>query len=83
MSIGVSAVFGFFLLIALLFSIQNFDRTVKTDFGQPVIQILVDLFGNTGATVLIALVIVCIWHCGLFSMTSNSRMMYGFSRDRG
>jgi amino acid transporter len=28
------------------------------------------------------LVMVCVWHCGLFSITSNSRMMYAFSRDR-
>lgn len=27
--------------------------------------------------------IVCVWHCGLFSMTSNSRMMFAFSRDGG
>lgn len=83
MSIGVSAVFGFFLLVALLFSIQDFKTTVDSEAGQPVVQILIDIFGNDGAIVLMVLVIVCVWHCGLFSMTSNSRMMYGFSRDRG
>lgn len=83
MSIGMSAVFGFFLIIALLFSIQDFKNTIQSDVGQPVVQILVDIFGNTAAIILMVLVIVCVWHCGLFSMTSNSRMMYGFSRDRG
>lgn len=83
MSIGVSAVFGFFLIISLLFSIQDFDKTVASDVGQPVVQILIDIFGNNGAIVLMTLVMVCVWHCGLFSLTSNSRMMYGFSRDRG
>ena len=83
MSVGVSAVFGFFLLIALLFSIQNFDKTVDSDVGQPVTQILIDVFGNNGAIALMTLIIVCVWHCGLFSMTSNSRMMFGFARDRG
>ncbi|KAL9589088.1 MAG: hypothetical protein Q9203_002117 [Teloschistes exilis] len=67
----------------LLFSIQDFDRTVTSDIGQPVIQILVDIFGNAGAIALMTLVLVCIYHCGLFSMTSNSRMMFGFSRDGG
>lgn len=83
MSIGVSAIFGFFLIVSLLFSIQNFDKTVDSDVGQPVVQILIDIFGNDGAVVLMVLVMVCVWHCGLFSMTSNSRMMYAFSRDRG
>lgn len=82
-SIGVSAVFGFFLLIALLFSIQDFATTVDSEVGQPVVQILIDIFGNTGAILLMILVMICVWHCGLFSITSNSRMMFGFSRDGG
>jgi amino acid transporter len=83
MSIGVSALFGFFLLLCLLFSIQNFDATVNSDtnYGEPVFKILVDVFGEDGALVLISLIIICVWHCGLFSMTSNSRMMFAFSRD--
>ncbi|KAK7892381.1 polyamine transporter tpo5 [Exophiala xenobiotica] len=83
MSIGCSAVFGWFLLLCLLFSIQDFDRTVDSDYGQPVLQILVDIFGKTGAIVLFTLVIICVWHCGLFSLTSNSRMMFSFARDGG
>lgn len=79
-SIGVSAVFGWFLILCLLFSIQDFDRTVGSEYGQPVLQILIDIFGPDGAIVLMTLVMVCIWHCGLFSMTSNSRMMFAFSR---
>lgn len=82
MSIGCSAIFGFFYLLCLLFSIQDFDRTVGSDFEQPVLQILVDIFGDNGAIVLMTLIIICVWHCGLFSLTSNSRMMFAFSRDR-
>ena len=83
MSVGCSAIFGFFLLISLLFSIQDFESTVDSEVGQPVLQILVDVFGENGAIALMTLVMVCVWHCGLFSMTSNSRMMFGFSRDGG
>jgi len=83
MSVGISAVFGFFLLVSLLFSIQDFDKTVASDIGQPVLQILIDIFGKKGAIALMTLIIVCVWHCGLFSMTSNSRMMFGFARDGG
>ena len=83
MSIGCSAVFGWFLILCLLFSIQDFDSTVNSEYGQPVLQILVDVFGETGAIVLFVLVIICVWHCGLFSLTSNSRMMFSFARDGG
>jgi amino acid transporter len=80
-SIGVSAIFGFFLLLCLLFSIQDFANTVGSAYGQPVVQIFVDVFGTKGAMAAMTLVIICVWHCGLFSMTSNSRMMFAFSRD--
>lgn len=83
MSVGCSIVFGFFLLVSLLFSIQDFERTVGSEYEQPVLQILVDIFGESGALALMTLIIICVWHCGLFSMTSNSRMMFGFSRDGG
>lgn len=83
MSIGVSFAFGWFLMLCLLFSIQNFDATIDPtqNYGEPVFKILVDVFGENGALVLISLIILCVWHCGLFSMTSNSRMMFAFSRD--
>ncbi|TLD39354.1 hypothetical protein E2P81_ATG00341 [Venturia nashicola] len=80
-SIGVSAIFGFFLMLCVLFSIQDFQATVKTDYGYPIVQIFVDVFGKKGAMAAMTLVIMCVWHCGLFSLTSNSRMMFAFSRD--
>ena len=83
MSIGCSAVFGWFLILCLLFSIQDFDATAVPEYGNPVLQILVDVFGKTSAIVLFVLVIICVWHCGLFSLTSNSRMMFSFARDGG
>ncbi|KAL9016578.1 MAG: hypothetical protein Q9185_006080 [Variospora sp. 1 TL-2023] len=61
----------------------DFESTVNSDIGQPVTQILIDIFGEPGAIALMALIMVCVYHCGLFSMTSNSRMMFGFARDGG
>jgi amino acid transporter len=52
-SVGVSAVFGFFLMISLLFSIQDFEATVSAP--QPVLQILLDVFGHRGATALVVI----------------------------
>ncbi|KAK3369828.1 amino acid/polyamine transporter I [Podospora didyma] len=82
-SVGFSAFFGFFVMMAYLFSIQDFDKVLDSDYKQPVLQILVDAVGEDGALVLFSLIMICIWHCGLFSMTSNSRMMFAFARDSG
>ena len=110
-SVGFSAVFGFFVMMALLFSVQDFQGVLDSQYKQPVLQILVDVAGEDGALALFSLImgellfphplrpghrdqwvrqdadgrrgIVCVWHCGLFSMTSNSRMMFAFARDGG
>ncbi|EWC47303.1 hypothetical protein DRE_03422 [Drechslerella stenobrocha 248] len=83
MSLTISASFGFFIILAFLFSIQDFDKTISSKYGQPVLQIFVDVFGENGAIALFTVIIVCVWHCGLFSITSNSRMIYAFARDAG
>ncbi|BGP00066.1 polyamine transporter tpo5 [Rhodotorula toruloides] len=82
MSVGVSTVFGFFYLVSLLFSMQGYDSTVVPATGQPVLQIFVDVFGQNGGTAAASIIIACITLCGTFSVTSNSRMFYAFSRDR-
>lgn len=52
MSIGVSAVLGWFLILALLFSIQDLETTISAESGQPVLQIFLDTVGQKGAIVL-------------------------------
>ena len=52
MSIGVSAILGWFLILGLLFSIQDYDTTVASPTGQPVTQIFLDTVGQNGAIVL-------------------------------
>ncbi|KAK4051393.1 polyamine transporter tpo5 [Microbotryomycetes sp. JL201] len=80
-SVGASAVFGFFLLSSYLFSIQDLEATIDNPYGQPVLKIFVDVFGETGAIVAFSFVICCVFLCGLCSLCSNSRMVYAFSRD--
>lgn len=55
-SVGFSSLFGFFVLMAFLFSIQNLEATVDSKYGQPVLQILVDVAGEDGALVLFSLI---------------------------
>jgi len=80
-SIGASALLGWFLILGLLFSIQDFQGTLNTPTGEPVLQIFLDTVGSKGAIVLMVIVIGAMFFCGTFSITSNSRMMYAFSRD--
>lgn len=51
-AIGVSAILGWFLVLSLLFSIQDYGTTVASPTGQPVTQIFLDTVGEKGAIVL-------------------------------
>jgi hypothetical protein len=62
MSIAVSAFLGWFLILGLLFSIQDLDETVKA--SQPVTQILLDTVGDRGAIALMVVIIGAMYFCG-------------------
>ena len=67
-AIAGSSIIGFFLIVSLLFSIQDFN--VVREAKQPVLQIMTDACGEGGGLVLMVLIMLCVWHCGLFSLVS-------------
>jgi amino acid permease (GABA permease) len=79
MSIIISLVAGWILLIGVTFAIQNYTNEVGNVV--PPAQIFVDAVGNTGGKLLLVVVIVAQLFCGMSSVTANSRMIYAFSRD--
>ena len=79
MSILVSLVAGWILLIGVTFAIQNYTGEVGA--AVPPAQIFVDALGATGGKLLLLIVIIAQLFCGMASVTANSRMIYAFSRD--
>ena len=51
LSIGVSAILGWFLILGLLFSIQDFETMFTSPMGQSVMQIILDMVGKKGVIV--------------------------------
>jgi amino acid transporter len=81
MSIVVSAVFGYILALGVTFAIQSFDKT--TGAGTfAVKQVYLDALGLNTAKVMLFITVGAQFFCGMSSITSASRMMYAFSRDR-
>src|SRR5271165_3806108 len=82
MSIVVSLIAGWVLLIGMTFAIQK--GSYATEAAQGVAapaQIWLDSIGRTGAELLLLVVIGAQLFCGMSSVTANSRMIYAFSRD--
>ncbi len=81
MSIVVSLVAGWVLLIGLTYAIQDYDKELGSATGVPPAQIFIDAVGRTGGELLLLIVVVAQFFCGMSSVTANSRMIYAFSRD--
>ena len=81
MSILVSLVAGWILLLGITFAIRNYTGELNSATGVPPAQIFIDAIGTTGAKLLMVIAIGAQFCCGLASVTANSRMIYAFSRD--
>src|SRR5262249_33694046 len=81
MSILVSLVAGWVLLIGVTFAIQHYTAEATTAIGVPPAPIFSDAIGKTGAELLLVIVCGAQLFCGMSSVTANSRMIYAFSRD--
>ena len=82
MSILISLIAGWVLLIGVTFAIQkaNYANEAAAGVAAPG-QIFIDSVGRTGAELLLLVVIGAQLFCGMSSVTANSRMIYAFSRD--
>ena len=83
LSVAVSAVVGYILLVVLTWTIPNADIAATANDAYPVLHIA---YGNLPPALagLVAVIIgVAMWLCGLTSITSMGRMWYAFARDDG
>src|ERR1700760_154898 len=81
MSIVVSVIAGWVLLIGVTFAIQNYAGEVGSATAVPPAQIFIDAAGLTLGKLLLLIAIGAQLFCGMSSVTANSRMIYAFSRD--
>ena len=79
MSVVVSAIAGYALLMGLLAAAP--DLAASYSFVNPVLYILESRIGFILGTLLFAVIFVAQFFCSMSSVTSNSRMIYAFSRD--
>src|SRR5205807_9834938 len=79
MSVVVSAIAGYALLMGLLAAAPNLAASYS--FVNPVLYILESRLSFILGTLLFAVIFVAQFFCSMSSVTSNSRMIYAFSRD--
>jgi len=81
LSVAVSAVVGYVILLALTYSIPDIAATATDDY--PVLYIAYYNLSKFLADIIAIIVAGGMWLCGLSSITSMSRMWFAFARDDG
>jgi len=81
LSVAVSAVFGWALLVAVTLAIGDLPAAAAAD--NPFLHVLRSSLGARLGGALVGVAMLAMWFCGLSSVTSNSRMLFAFARDGG
>jgi len=81
LSVAVSAIVGWALLLAVTLAIGDLPATAAAE--NPFIHVLRGALGTRAGGALVWVAILAMWFCGLSSVTSNSRMLFAFARDGG
>jgi amino acid transporter len=83
LSVAVSAVVGYVLVMILTWSIPKGDIAATARDPYPVLQIAYGNLSRFLAHVVAVIIGGAMWLCGLASITSMGRMWYAFARDDG
>ncbi len=81
LSVAVSSVVGYLMLMAFTFAIPDIAATASDAY--PVLYIAYQNLNAFWAGLIAIIVFFGMWLCGLASITSMSRMIFAFARDKG
>lgn len=81
LSVAVSGLFGFLMLAFVTLAIKDLNATASA--SNPFVYIFEQALGGAFGHVVLWIVTVAMWFCGLSCVTSTSRMIFAFARDRG
>lgn len=81
---GVNFSIGFVLLVLILFRAGDVEAAVNSPTGQPYIAILLSATRSVaGTSALVAYIILALVFCATNVVTTSSRQLFAFARDRG
>ena len=83
LSVGVSAVAGYVMLLVLTWCIPRGDIAATANDPYPVLYIIFNNLNAFFANAIAIIIGVAMWLCGVASVTSMGRMWYAFARDDG
>jgi amino acid transporter len=83
LSVAVSAVVGYVMLMVLTWCIPNGDVAATAADPYPVLHVIANNLSPLLTNLIAVIIGGAMWLCGLASVTSMGRMWYAFARDDG
>jgi amino acid transporter len=83
LSVGVSAIAGYVMLMVLTWCIPNGDVATTANDAYPVLFIVSNNLPPALSNAIAFVIGIAMWLCGVASVTSMGRMWYAFARDDG
>ncbi|HZP85099.1 MAG TPA: amino acid permease, partial [Chthonomonadaceae bacterium] len=81
LSVAVSGLFGYIMLAFITLAIKDLNATANAT--NPIRFIFDQALGTTYGSMVVWIMTLAQWFCGLSCITSTSRMIFAFSRDNG
>jgi len=81
LSVAISGLFGYLMLVLVTLAIRDLNATASATI--PFIYIFKQALGGAFADIVLWIVTLAMWFCGLSCVTSTSRMVFAFARDHG
>jgi choline transport protein len=83
-TVGPNAAFGFLMAVTLIFTLGDATEILATPTGQPFIQVFYNgVRSQAGASIMCAIVIICLTSCCISEVATASRQLWSFARDNG
>ena len=84
LSIVINGALGFGMVMALLFCLGDIDAALNTNTGYPFMEIFLQATNSVRGSATMAALITVLCFCATVGiLTSSSRMLWSFARDRG
>ncbi|KAI4213783.1 MAG: hypothetical protein LQ349_009259, partial [Xanthoria aureola] len=78
---GVGGLFGWFLQLAVAYTVVDIDAALESDLGQPFAAYLLQALPQNVTLTILALTIMCAFSMGQGCMVAASRVTFAYSRD--
>ncbi|KAK4635121.1 hypothetical protein CLAFUR4_02155 [Fulvia fulva] len=80
----INYITGFTMMITFMFNLGDLPAALESATGQPWVAVLYAITGSKAAAIVLTLVMICMYFfCAVNQVTTSSRQVFAFARDKG